>query len=197
MSDSSRFFENRPIRRALIIALIVVIVAVEWVLEPLTQLVHRFIVFVGLRRLEDWLRGQPLWFAAIPIAFAGGIFLFFEFYQYVVLAQGHYLLFLLFHVLKWTAVPVLNYVLGLYHTQLLAVFWIRRGYAWYRWNRRWFNRQVWVKRVLAVKKHFKTLVKERWVEAREVLKARFTRLRKRRSAWAAAHRMRRVRNKKM
>src|SRR3977135_1742816 len=112
--------------RGLIIALALVFIVLEWITRLLAGAIHLLIIRLGLTRFETWMRGLPLWCVGpLTLIVAGGYALL-EFGQFALLAQRHYILAGLAHVLKWLILPIFSYILRLYDERLPRLLWALR-----------------------------------------------------------------------
>lgn len=133
---------------------------------------------LGLRRVEDWLRRQPLWFPLTLITFMFDGSLLFKIYSFHLLTHKHIVRAVSLGIIfKVVYVGILNYLLHLYKEQLLAIAWIARLYRKYEHMRAmvlsYIREQIWYKRALTIKTHIKETykyIRSRIFNRRSVLK---------------------------
>ena len=169
---------RRFVRRSAVVLMVGVVligIALEWVLDTLNDVTKALIRVLGLKRVEDWMRKQALWFPLTLIALMCVGFVFFKIYELHLLMDKQIgLMLTLGLIFKVVYGTMINYLLHLYREQLLSISWIAKWYGRYARLRAlitaYIKRQIWYERavlvrarIIALFKKFKALFKGRSV----------------------------------
>ena len=163
------FFVRRLLRRSgivLMVGAVLTSIVLGWLFDQLNNAARALIRVFGLRRVEDWLRRQPLWFPLTLLALMLIGFVAFKAYELNLLFHGHISFALtLALIFKVVYVGILNYLLHLYAEHFLAIAWIARWYKRYEEARahvlNWLHEQTWYKRARLIKMRITLALKRR------------------------------------
>ena len=144
---------------------VLVNMAFGWLLDRLHEATHALIQALGLSRLENWLRKQPLWFPIMLMVFMVAGFISFKIYEINLLLHKQIILAVLLDIIfKVVYLGIFNYLMHVYSEQFLTIEWIRKLYERYQAARtfvlNYIKQQVWYGRAVVIKNLIKEYVKE-------------------------------------
>jgi hypothetical protein len=139
MSVHRKFGWHGHLVRACIIAIALVLIALELGVRLLALPVRLLIRFLRLHHIETYLQILPLWFAVPIVVIVLIPVVILEIAQYWLLAHGQFKLAVMAHVGKYLVLPVLSHVWRIYSERLLQYQWVQKVFAVWCYGHEWLH----------------------------------------------------------